>query len=78
MPHCQAERKLHRLNDFNGLYLELKPNGKKAWHYRFKLNGKLSMFALSEYPAIKFAEAREKCEQACKKVAERVSPTQAR
>ncbi|MCW0350040.1 Prophage integrase IntS [Pantoea ananatis] len=72
MPHCQAERKLHRLNDFNGLYLELKPNGKKAWHYRFKLNGKSSMFALGEYPTVKLAEARENCEQARKKVADDV------
>lgn len=31
------------------------------------------MFALGEYPAVKLAEAREKCEQARK-----VSPTQAR
>lgn len=32
------------------------------------------MFALGEYPAIKLAEAREKCEQ----VADGVSPTQVR
>lgn len=46
---------------FNGLYLDVKPNGKKAWCYRFKLNGKSSMFALGEYPKFKLAEAREKC-----------------
>lgn len=64
---CRSARpkeKLYRLNDFNGLYLEVKSNGKKAWRYRFKLNGKSSMFALGEYPAVKLAEAREKCEQA--------------
>lgn len=72
MLHYQAERKLYRLNDFNGLYLEVKPNGKKAWRYRFKLNGKLSMFALSEYPTVKLVEAREKYEQARKKVADDV------
>ncbi|MCV4684355.1 Arm DNA-binding domain-containing protein, partial [Escherichia coli] len=58
--------------------LEVKPNGKKAWRYRFKLNGKSSMFALGEYPTVKLAEAREKCEQARKQVADGVSPTQAR
>lgn len=55
MLHCKADRKLYRLNDFNGLYLEVKPNGKKAWLYRFKLNGKFSMFALGEYPTVKLA-----------------------
>jgi len=56
----------------------VKSNGKKAWRYRFKLNGKSSMFALGEYPTVKLAEAREKCEQARKQVANGVSPTQAR
>ena len=73
---AKPKEKLYRLNDFNGLYLEVKP--KKAWRYRFKLNGKSSMFALGEYPTVKLAEAREKCEQARKQVADGVSPTQAR
>jgi len=56
MPYSKTKEKLYRLNDFNGLYLEVKPNGKKAWHYRFKLTGKSSMFALGEYPAVKLVE----------------------
>lgn len=75
---AKPKEKLYRLNDFNGLYLEVKPNGKKAWRYRFKLNGKSSMFALGEYPTVKLAEAREKCEQARKQIADGVSTTQAR
>jgi len=66
---CRAVRpkeNLHRFKDFNGLYLEVKHNGKKAWCYRFKLNGKSSMFALGECPKVKRAKAREKCEQARK------------
>jgi hypothetical protein len=74
---ARSKDKLYRLNDFNGLYLEVKPNGKKAWRYRFKLNGKSSMFALGEYPAINSPKLA-KCEQARKQVADGVSPTQAR
>lgn len=48
--HCRVERKLYRLNDFNGLGPEVKHSGKS------------SSFALDEYPAVKLAEAREKCE----------------
>ncbi|MDI7094319.1 Arm DNA-binding domain-containing protein, partial [Escherichia coli] len=62
----------------NGLCLEVNPNGKKAGRVRFKLNGKSSMFAIGEYPTVKLAEAREKCEQARKQGADGVSPTQAR
>lgn len=78
---CRTPRpkeKLYRLDDFNGLYLEVKLNGKKAWRYRFKLNGKSSMFTLGKYTTVKLAEACEKCEQARKQVADGVSPTQAR
>jgi len=37
--HCRAAKpkeQLYRLNDLRGLYLEVKPNGVKAWRYRFK------------------------------------------
>lgn len=72
---AKPKEKLYRLNDFNSLYLQVKPNDKKAWRYRFKLNGKTSMFAPGDYPAVKLAEAREKCEQARKQVADGVSST---
>lgn len=79
--HCRNAKpkdKLYRLNDHRGLYLEVKPNGKKAWRYRFKISGKSSMYALGEYPEVKLAEAREKCEQARKLVADGVNPAQSR
>ena len=41
--HCRnakPKEKLYRLNDQRGLYLEVKPNGVKAWRYRFTLDGK--------------------------------------
>ncbi len=78
---CRAAKpkeKLYRLNDADGLCLEIKPNGKKAWHYRFKFNGKSSMFPLGEYPLVKLVEAREKCKQARKLVSEGINPAQAR
>ncbi|MBE5251430.1 DUF4102 domain-containing protein [Mixta sp. Marseille-Q2057] len=54
--------KVYQLNDFNGLYLEVKPSNKKTWRYLFKLNGKSNIFVLGDYPAVKLAEARDKCE----------------
>ncbi len=79
--HCRNAKptdKLYRLNDQRGLYLEVKPNGVKAWRYRFKLNGKSSMFSLGEYPVVKLSEARERCEQARKLVSEGINPVRSR
>ena len=53
--HCRAAKpkeQLYRLNDLRGLYLEVKPNGVKAWRYRFKLAGKGSWFALGDFPEV--------------------------
>ena len=58
--HCRNAKprpKLYRLTDHRGLCLEVKPSGVKAWRYRFTLEGKASMFALGEYPAVSLAEA---------------------
>lgn len=79
--HCRAAKpkeQLYRLNDFRGLYLEVKPNGVKAWRYRFKLGGKGSWFALGDYPAVSLAEARDKCEEARKLVKQGINPVQHR
>lgn len=49
----------YKLPAGKGLYLEVKPNGVKAWRYRFKLAGKESVFAIGEYPAITVVNARK-------------------
>jgi len=75
--HCRAAKpkeQLYRLNDLRGLYLEVKPNGVKAWRYRFKLGGKGSWFALGDYPTVSLAEARDKCEEARKLVKQGINP----
>ncbi|WP_426344236.1 tyrosine-type recombinase/integrase [Pseudoduganella sp. R-32] len=50
---AKAQDKPYKLTDGKGLYLEVKPNGVKAWRYRFKLvrEGavKESVFAIGEY-----------------------------
>ncbi len=63
---AKPKEKLYRINEFNGLYLKMKPNGKKAWRFRFQLNGKSSMLALGNSPLITLAEARPKCDDAKK------------
>lgn len=78
---CRAAKPkegIYRLNDYKGLYLEIKPNGIKAWRYRFKLNDKASWFALGDYPSVTLGEAREKCEAARKLVRDGINPVQNR
>jgi integrase len=60
------------------LYLEVKPNGVKAWRYRFRLNGKANVFAIGNYPTISLVNARKERESARELVKQGVSPVQER
>lgn len=55
--------KPYKLTDAKGLYLEVKPNGVKAWRYRFKLlkagEVKESVFAIGDYAAAPAGETAE-------------------
>jgi hypothetical protein len=51
--NAKPKDKPYKLPDGQGLYLEVKPNGVKAWRYRFDLREggiiKESLFALGDY-----------------------------
>lgn len=60
---AKPKEKLYRLADGNGLFLEVRPNGRKAWRYRFELRedgkAKENMFALGDYAAAPNGETPE-------------------
>lgn len=60
---AKPKDKPYKLTDSNGLYLEVKPNGVKAWRYRFELRDgdtkKESVFAIGEYAIAPKGESQE-------------------
>jgi hypothetical protein len=46
---AKARSKSFKLTDGNGLTLEVTPNGKKRWRYRYRVGGKENLFALGDY-----------------------------
>ncbi len=68
---CQNTKptdKIQKLFDGNGLYLEIKPSGKKFWRYKFRYLDKEKNLTLGKYPETTLAEAREKHRVAHKQV----------
>ncbi|NCS66214.1 MAG: integrase [Hydrogenophilales bacterium CG03_land_8_20_14_0_80_62_28] len=61
--NTKPKDKPYKLKDSNGLYLEIKPNGVKAWRYRFELreDGKIkeSVFAIGDYASAPSGETPE-------------------
>ncbi|MEJ2630378.1 MAG: integrase arm-type DNA-binding domain-containing protein, partial [Acidihalobacter sp.] len=49
----------YRVADSNGLCIEVRPSGAKAWRYRYRYAGKASMITLAEYPSMTLKEARD-------------------
>jgi hypothetical protein len=43
-----------------GMCLEVHPNGRKYWRYRYRYVGKKTRIVLGMYPAVSLKEAREK------------------
>lgn len=64
---AKAKEKPYKLTDGNGLYLEVKPNGAKAWRYRFELsdgqNRKESVFAIGAYAPAPKGESPDQAEE---------------
>lgn len=61
--NAKPKEKPYKLPDSNGLFLEVKPNGVKAWRYRFKLTKdgviKESVFAIGDYAIVPSTETTE-------------------
>ncbi|MGH8108603.1 MAG: tyrosine-type recombinase/integrase [Arenimonas sp.] len=53
----------YRIADKNGLCIEVRPTGAKAWRYRYRYAGKPSIVTLSEYPGMSLIEARAEHEK---------------
>ena len=49
----------YRVADSNGLCIEVRPSGAKAWRYRYRYAGKANMITLAEYPSMTLKEAHD-------------------
>ena len=49
-----------RIADFDGLYIEILPTGKKTWLFRYTKEGARNWASIGEYPVISLKEARER------------------
>jgi integrase len=61
--NAKSKDRPYKLTDIKGLYLEVKPNGVKAWRYRFELvqdgERKESVFAIGDYATVLTGETEQ-------------------
>lgn len=75
---AKSEAKDKRLNDGEGLYLLVKPNGSKWWRFDYSIEGKRKTLSVGVYPAVSLADARARAAEARATVAAGSDPSESR
>ena len=75
LANLEAEEKEYRELDGEGLYFRVKPDGKKAWLFRYKkADGKWSWLGIGTYPELSGAGARKKAREIIKDISHGDNP----
>ena len=75
---CPDSKKLIRLWDGHGLYLEVSAGGSKRWFYRFKLDKTEKRLAMGSFPDVSLAKARSARDKARISKSEGLNPIEAK
>lgn len=76
--NTKPSEKAQKLHDGGNLYIEIKPNGKRYWRYRYRIDGKENIFAIGTYPDLGLAAARTARDEARKLVKQGIHPSHQR
>lgn len=68
----------YKMADGAGLYLLVKPNGRKYWRMNYNFDGKPKTYAIGVYPFVTLAEAREARDSAKKLIKQGIDPNEAK
>lgn len=70
----KARDRVYKSSDGFGLYIEVHPNGSKLWRLKYSHLGRDKRIAFGRYPEVSLAEARDKRDEARRKLRDGVDP----
>lgn len=76
--NAKPREKSYRLFDGGGLYLEVAPKGGKWWRLKYRFAGKEKRLSLGTYPDVSLKAARERRDEARKRIREGMDPSEHR
>lgn len=77
--NAKPTEKPYKLQDGQGLYLDVRPSGSKIWRYRYWITPERDgIFTIGEYPMVTLSEARRSREWAREQVKQGLNPTHAK
>jgi len=75
---AKPKEKMYKMFDGDGLYLEVKPSGRKVWRVKYRFAGKEKTYTIGDYPVISLSNARAITREIKQKVLEGVDPVEKR
>lgn len=73
--NAKPEAKTYKLQDGQGLYLEVRTSGAKTWRCRYWISGKDGIFTIGDYPGVSLSAARKDAEWARDQAKQGLNPT---
>jgi len=72
---ARPQDKAYKLFDSQGLFLLVSTSGSRLWRFRFKTAGGEKLLALGSYPEVSLKEARERRDEARRRLASGIDPS---
>lgn len=72
---AKPKDKEYKLFDGGGLYLLIRPTGKKYWKYKYRLHGKEKKLSIGVFPEIGLKQARQAHDQAKQLLTQNIAPS---
>jgi integrase len=76
LTNAKPKDKPYKLADGDGLYVLVNPNGSKLWRQKYRFAGKEKTLAFGSFPEVSIVDAREKCRDARKLLAQGFDPSE--
>jgi integrase len=73
--NAKPDTRVYRMKDNDGLYLEVRPTGKRVWRMRYWFKGKENILTFGDYPIVSLKEARGKRDEARKLLTDSINPS---
>jgi len=74
--NAKPQKTQYKLSDERGLFLLVLPSGGRYWRMKYRFDGKEKLLSFGTYPETSLKEARNKRDEARKKIQEGVDPSQ--
>ncbi len=76
--NLKSTDKAYKVSDFGGLFVLVKISGAKSWRFKYRIDGKVRLLVIGDYPAVTLAKARQARDIAKAQLANGIDPSEAK